>query len=106
MRLAPHRVSVAILALVLLFLAALVGMRVDSLLDDRDAAIARAEAGMRSLTGAAEQYAQRVFETSALVADQVARRIEAEGGVAALRDKPGRRRTGCATWPTARSATT
>ena len=84
----PHRVSVAILALVLLFLAALVGMRVDTLLDDREAAISRAEAGMRSLTSAAEQHAQRVFETSALVADQVAARIDPERGVNGLRGQP------------------
>jgi PAS domain S-box-containing protein len=84
--LAPHRVSVAILALVLLFLAALVGLRSVSLEEDRAAAVARAEAGMRNLARVAEQYAQRIFETSELVADQVAAHVMAGGGTAALAD--------------------
>ncbi len=82
-----HRVSVAILALVLLFLAALVGSRVDSLRTERAETLARAETSMRNLTGVAEQYAQRVFETSTLLADQVIFRLAQDAeGVDALRD--------------------
>ncbi|MGG5823162.1 ATP-binding protein [Falsiroseomonas sp. HW251] len=80
--------SVAILAMVLLFLAALVGLRVDSLRTERADALARAETSMLNLTGVAEQYAQRVFETSGLLADQVAARLaQAEGGLDTLRDR-------------------
>jgi PAS domain S-box-containing protein len=85
--LAPHRLSVIILTLVLLFLATLVGMRAVSLEDERLAAIARVEAGMRNLARVAEQYAQRVFETSELVAGQVVARTTALGGTAALRGR-------------------
>jgi PAS domain S-box-containing protein len=83
--LAPHRVSIAILALVLLFLAALVGMRADSLREDRAAALARAESDLWNLSSVAEQYAQRVFDTAELVSAQVAARIAELGGTEALR---------------------
>jgi PAS domain S-box-containing protein len=83
--LAPHRVSVAILALVMLFLAALIGLRGASLQEERAASIGRAEAGMRNLARVAEEYAQRVFETSSLVTEQVGTRIAELGGVDALR---------------------
>jgi len=82
--LAPHRVSVAIVGLVLLFLATLVGLRVDTLTNEHDAALARAEAGMRNLARVGEQYAQRVFETSALVTEQVQARVAELGGAEAL----------------------
>lgn len=82
---APHRVSVVILALVILFLAALIGMRLASLGDERAAALARSEVGMRSLALMAEQYAERIFETSELVAGQVAARLGQLGGVEAVR---------------------
>ena len=87
--LAPHRVSIAILALVLLFLATLIGLRVDSLRADRAATIARNEASMRNLALVAEQYAHRVFETSTLVSGQVAARVAELGGVEALRGRVG-----------------
>ena len=84
----PHRVSVAIFGLVLLFVAALIGLRVHSLGQDREAALSGADAAMRSLVLVGEQYAKRVFETSDLVATQVIARIEALGGVTAARDNP------------------
>jgi PAS domain S-box-containing protein len=84
--LAPHRVSVAILALVVAFLATMIGLRVASLGEDRLAALARAELSMRTLALVAEQYAERVFETSDLTTDQIATQIEGLGGVAAIRD--------------------
>jgi PAS domain S-box-containing protein len=87
--LASHRASGAILALVFLFLAALIGLRADSLHAERSAAIARNETAMRNLALVAEQYAHRVFETSALVSGQVAARVATLGGVEALRDDPG-----------------
>lgn len=82
---APHRVSSAILALVLIFLATLIGMRAASLHEERAAAIAGTELGMRNLARVAEQYAKRVFETSGLVAAQVEARIVELGGTEALR---------------------
>ncbi|WP_372617621.1 ATP-binding protein [Falsiroseomonas sp.] len=82
---APHRVSIAILALVLLFLAALVGMRADSLREDRAAALLRAESDLWNLSRVAEQYAQRVFETAELVSAQAAARVAELGGTEALR---------------------
>lgn len=85
---APHRVSLAILALVLLFLASLIGMRGDALQRDRTEALARAEADMGSLARVAEQYARRVFETSELVAARVEAHVAELGGVAALRGNP------------------
>jgi PAS domain S-box-containing protein len=81
----PHRVSVAILALVVLFLATLIGFRFVSLADDRAQALERAEVSMRTLVLVSEQYAARVFETSELVASQIAARIEAMGGTEAAR---------------------
>jgi PAS domain S-box-containing protein len=86
---APHRVSAAILALVFLFLVTLVGMRVASLEEDRAAAVARSEAGMRNLARVADQYAQRVFETSDLIAQQIVARTAELGGVQALRGSVG-----------------
>jgi len=83
--LTPNRVSAAILALVLLFLGTLMGLRVVSLADERQAAIARAEAGMRNLARVAEEYAQRVFETSALASEGIETRTAELGGTAALR---------------------
>lgn len=83
---APHRISVAIFALVLLFLAALVGLRASALDDDRQGALAAAASAMRTLALVGEQYAERVFETSDLVTSQVIARIEALGGIAAVRD--------------------
>jgi hypothetical protein len=83
--LAPHRVSVAILALVLLSLTTLLGVRLASLDEDRSAALARTEASMRTLALVAEQYTERVFETSDLVAGQVATRVAELGGVDAVR---------------------
>ena len=76
----------AILALVLVFLATLIGMRAISLEEERVTALARAESSMRTLALVAEQYAERVFETSDLAASQVAARIESLGGVEAVRD--------------------
>ena len=84
-----HRCSVAIFGLVLLFIAALVGLRVHSLGQDRETALSGADAAMRSLVLVGEQYAERVFETSELVTTQVIARIEALGGVAAAHDNLG-----------------
>jgi len=84
--LAPHRVSVAILALVLVFVATLIGLRISSLSQERQLTIARAELSMRTLALVAEQYTERVFETSDLVLNDVASWIAAHGGVAAVRD--------------------
>jgi PAS domain S-box-containing protein len=77
---------VAILALVMLFLAALIGLRVASLNEERENALAGGQAAMRTLALVGEQYAQRVFETSDLVTTQLIARIEALGGVGAVRD--------------------
>jgi PAS domain S-box-containing protein len=84
--LAPHRVSVAILALVLAFVATLIGLRVSALSQERQLTIARAELSMRTLALVAEQYTERVFETSDLVVNEVASWITAHGGVAAAHD--------------------
>ena len=83
---APHRVSVAILALVLAFLATLIGLRVSALSQERQLTLTRAELSMRMLALVAEQYTERVFETSDLVLNDVATWITAHGGVAAARD--------------------
>lgn len=83
---APHRVSVAILALVMLFMAALIGLRLAALNEERENALASGQAAMRTLALVGDQYAQRVFETSDLVTAQVIARIEALGGVEAVRD--------------------
>jgi PAS domain S-box-containing protein len=87
--LAPHRVSIALVALIALFLAAMVWVRAASLLEERAAALARAEAGMHSLALVAEQYAQRVLDGAELVSEQAAARIAQGGGAAALRDRRG-----------------
>jgi PAS domain S-box-containing protein len=84
--LAYRRVSVAILALVCVFLAALIGLRVTALDQERQLTLARAELYMRTLALVAEQYTERVFETSDLVANEVASWIASRGGVAAARD--------------------
>jgi PAS domain S-box-containing protein len=76
----------AILALVLSFLATLIGLRVNALDEERLGTIARAELSMRTLALVAEQYTERVFETSDLVVNEVAAWIAAHGGVAAARD--------------------
>lgn len=76
----------AILALVLSFLATLIGLRVNALDEERLGTIARAELSMRTLALVAEQYTERVFETSDLVVNEVASWIAAHGGVAAARD--------------------
>ena len=86
---ASHRASAAILALVLLVLGTMVGLRLVTLGEERAAALARAEAGIRTLVLVAEQYAERVFESSDFIATEVAARIEALGGVDALRDDRG-----------------
>lgn len=83
---APHRVSVAILALVLSFLATLIGLRIVALNEERAGMLARAELSMRTLALVAEQYTARVFETSDLVTNEVAAWIASRGGVAAVRD--------------------
>ncbi|WP_237215520.1 ATP-binding protein [Falsiroseomonas oryziterrae] len=82
---ASYRVSLVIVGLVLLFLAALVGLRVDTLRTEHAAAIGRAEAAMRNLSRVAEQYAERVFETSSLVTERVQSRVAELGGADALR---------------------
>ncbi|WP_270937859.1 ATP-binding protein [Falsiroseomonas oryzae] len=82
---APYRVSLAILALVLLFLATLIGLRVTSLAEDRAATLARTEAAMRNLARVGEQYARRVFETADLVSQQVVDRVAELGGMENLR---------------------
>lgn len=76
----------AIFVLVLLFLTALIGLRTAYLDDDREAALTGGAAAMRTLALVGEQYAERVFETSDLVTTQVVARIEAMGGIAAVRD--------------------
>ncbi|MCZ8149195.1 MAG: response regulator [Roseomonas sp.] len=83
---APHRVSVAILALVLSFLATLIGLRIVALNEERAGLLARAELSMRTLALVTEQYTERVFETSDLVTTEVAAWIASRGGVAAVRD--------------------
>ncbi len=85
----PHRVSALILAVVLLFVGILAGMREVSLEEERAAAMARADGAMRSLARVAEQYAQRVFETSELIANQVVTRVAELGGTATLRGNVG-----------------
>ncbi len=86
---ASYRVSSAILALVALFLATLVGLRSVSLEEERAAALARGEAGMRNLASVADQYARRVFDTAELVTEQVTARTAELGGVATLRGSLG-----------------
>jgi PAS domain S-box-containing protein len=87
--LAPHRVSIALVALVALFLATMVWMRVSTLQEERAAALERAESGMRSLALVAEQYAQRTLDGAELISEQAAARIARLGGVEALRGSPG-----------------
>jgi PAS domain S-box-containing protein len=84
----PHRVSRLILTIVALFVAILVAVQGTALRQERDAALARAEAATRNLARVADQYTQRVFETSNLVAAQVAGRIAEFGDVDTLRDNP------------------
>ena len=83
---APHRVSVAIFALVVLFVGTLVGLRVASLDEEREKALAGSAGAMRTLALVGEQYAERVFETSDLITTQIVMRIEALGGIATVRD--------------------
>ncbi len=63
----------------------LIGLRASLLYEERDATIARAEAGLRDLTRVVEEHVGRIFETSDLVADGVAARISELGGTARLR---------------------
>ncbi len=83
----PHRLNALIIWMVVFFLAAMVGLRMASLEQERQAALAQAEATTLGLARVAEQYAQRVFETSDLVTGQVAMRVAALGGSAALRGR-------------------
>jgi PAS domain-containing protein len=85
--LAPHRVSIALVALVAMFLAAMVWVQAASLLEERTASLERAEAGMRSLSLVVEQYAQRVLDGAELVTERVAAHIAEGGGAEALRDR-------------------
>ncbi|WP_137180298.1 ATP-binding protein [Roseomonas sp. AR75] len=86
---ATHRVSTALLGLVALFLAVMAWMRVSALQEERAMALARAESDMRSLARVAEQYAQRVFDGSEMIAEQVAARVAERGGAATLRGDVG-----------------
>ncbi len=70
----------------MLFMAALVGLRLAALNEERENALASGQAAMRTLALVGDQYAQRVFETSDLVTTQVIAQIEALGGVEAVRD--------------------
>ncbi|PWS34244.1 hypothetical protein DFH01_26850 [Falsiroseomonas bella] len=79
----------ALVALVSLFLATIVWMRVASLQEERSAALDRAESGMRSLALVAEQYAQRTLDSAELVSEQVAARVARLGGAVALRGSRG-----------------
>ncbi len=80
-----RRVRRFIVATTLGFLALLIGLRASLLYEERDATIARAEAGLRDLTRVVEEHVGRIFETSDLVADGVAARISELGGTARLR---------------------
>jgi PAS domain S-box-containing protein len=79
-----RRVSVAILAIAGLFLLSLAGVRMAFLEQERAAAQERAEIGTRELARLLEQYARRTFETADLISHQVATRVAALGGPAAV----------------------
>jgi PAS domain S-box-containing protein len=74
-----------ILAIALALLATVVGMRAVTLMEERAAALARAEASLRELSRVSEQYVRRVFETSEMALGGVAARVEELGGAATLR---------------------
>ena len=78
--------DVLILLMVVSFAVTVVGMRVSSLWEEHDRAIAQAQAASRDLARITEEYASRVFETSDMVASETIRHIRERGGTAKARD--------------------
>src|SRR3954466_8479175 len=78
--LTPRRMDVLILLMVVSFAVTVVGMRVSSLWEEHDRAIAQAQAASRDLARITEEYAARVFETSDMIASETIRHIRERGG--------------------------
>jgi len=82
------RIARLVYILAAVFALTVVGTRAASLWREWRSAISRAETGAEETARLVEQYAQRVFETSDLVADQVLSEVALRGGPAAVRDDP------------------
>jgi PAS domain S-box-containing protein len=77
--------DVLILLMVASFAITVVGMRVASLWEEHDRAIAQAQAASRDLARIIEEYVSRVFETSDMIASETIRYIREQGGAAKAR---------------------